>query len=56
MKLFFIVGQAVAFLLTIIVFVFYPITKEKSLETRRILNERSAAKHAAANDLTHGND
>ncbi len=40
MKTIFIIGQAITFIITIIIFVFYPITKQRALETRQILDDR----------------
>ena len=44
MKLLYVLIPATGFLLGLIVFYFYPISRERAAETRRILDERNAAK------------
>ena len=43
MKLLYVLIPATGFLLGLVVFYFYPISRERAAETRRILDERNAA-------------
>jgi Na+/melibiose symporter-like transporter len=45
MKTFFVLGQTGVFLLAFIMIGFFPITKKRALETRRILDERRKAQN-----------
>jgi len=46
MKIFMIGGQAVAITFAIVIFLFYPITRQRAEETRRILDQRCTAQIA----------